>query len=111
MKLTPKELEVMTLLWASAIPLTLTEMVNVSKHRTWKDSSIHILIKSLVKKGAAVVDVQKPTTTNLAMSYKPAMTIKEYATATIYDLKKAVEPVVTMNFAVLAENISQLGEV
>lgn len=52
MELTKKETEVMEVLWEAGVPLTSMEIVKQSGEKSWKDSSIHILINSLLKKGA-----------------------------------------------------------
>lgn len=40
----------MEVLWSEQRPLTRTEIVNLSVDKSWKDSSIHILLNSLLKK-------------------------------------------------------------
>lgn len=51
MDLTKSELEIIEVLWNAKRPLTGTEIVQLSpKDKSWKDSSIHILINSLLKK-------------------------------------------------------------
>lgn len=52
MELTKNELEIMEVLWEAGRPLTSAEIVKMSVEKTWKDSSIHILINSLLKKDA-----------------------------------------------------------
>ncbi|MDR2025716.1 MAG: BlaI/MecI/CopY family transcriptional regulator [Hungatella sp.] len=53
MELTKNELEIMKVLWNTKRPLTGTEIVQLSPDtKSWKDSSIHILINSLLKKKA-----------------------------------------------------------
>jgi len=52
MELTKNEQEIMDVLWKEGRPLSRTEIVNLSINKSWKDSSIHILLNSLLKKGA-----------------------------------------------------------
>lgn len=53
MELTKNELEIMEVLWNAKHPLTSAEIINLSiDTKSWKDSSIHILINSLLKKKA-----------------------------------------------------------
>lgn len=52
MELTKNEIEIMEILWSEQRPLTRTEIVNLSVDKSWKDSSIHILLNSLLKKNA-----------------------------------------------------------
>lgn len=52
MELTKNEIEIMEVLWKAKRPITSVEIVKMSVEKTWKDSSIHILINSLLKKKA-----------------------------------------------------------
>ena len=52
MKLTESELELMEVLWNAKAPLTGKQIIEESENKTWKDSSIHILLNSLLKKEA-----------------------------------------------------------
>lgn len=53
MELTRNEIEIMEVLWNAKRPLTGTDIIRLSGDtKTWKSSSIHILINSLLKKGA-----------------------------------------------------------
>lgn len=90
MRLTGKEMQIMAVLWRSEHPMTSTEIVEVSKgDRTWKENSIYTLMNTLVKKGAAVQAKHKPTSTNLARTYKPALTPAEYAVLYITGIRKS----------------------
>ena len=52
MKLTKSELEIMTVLWKEARPLSRGEILNLSEDKSWKDNSIHILLNGMLKKEA-----------------------------------------------------------
>lgn len=52
MEFTKKEQELMDVLWKAGRPLSSKEIVENSIDKTWKDSSIHILLNSLLDKGA-----------------------------------------------------------
>jgi len=52
MKLTENENEILEVLWKAGRPLTGAEIKSLSINKSWKDSSIHILINSLLKKEA-----------------------------------------------------------
>lgn len=54
MKLTKSELEIMNTLWSAGRPLSRSEIISLSKDRSWNDSSIHIFLNSMLKKGAIV---------------------------------------------------------
>ena len=50
MELTKSELEVMNVLWQANRPLSRSEILALSTGKTWKDSSIHILLNGLLNK-------------------------------------------------------------
>ena len=52
MELTKSELEVMNVLWQANRPLSRSEILALSTGKTWKDSSIHILLNGLLNKNA-----------------------------------------------------------
>jgi len=52
MKLTVNEIAVLEVMWKAERPLTGKEIIEHSVDKSWKDSSIHILINSLLNKGA-----------------------------------------------------------
>ena len=52
MKLTNNELDVLKTLLAADQPLTSADIIANSVNKTWKDRSIHLLIKTLLEKGA-----------------------------------------------------------
>ena len=49
--LTRSESEVMYLLWHTDRALSAAETVALSPQKTWKDSYIHLMVNSLLKKG------------------------------------------------------------
>ena len=79
--LTDVELEIMRVLWDSETPLTGAEIIDVSPvSKSWKDSSIHIIMRSLQRKNAVDVIGRKATATNNARIYAPLLTPEEYST-------------------------------
>lgn len=52
MELTKSELEIMNVLWQANRPLSRSEILALSTGKTWKDSSIHILLNGLLNKNA-----------------------------------------------------------
>ncbi len=52
MELTKSELEIMDVLWEAENPLSRSDLLERSEEKTWKDSSVHILLNGLLQKGA-----------------------------------------------------------
>ena len=51
-ELTKSEMEIMDVLWGSDKPLSRADLLARSEEKTWKDSSVHILLNGLLQKGA-----------------------------------------------------------
>lgn len=77
--LSKNELDVMTLLWQQNRALSRTEIIELSTEKTWKASSIHILLNSLLKKGAIKIEGFVQTGKNYGRTYAAAVTQEEYA--------------------------------
>ena len=52
MYLTRNEIEIMDVLWRENRALSRGEILSLSTDKTWMDSSVHILLNSMLKKGA-----------------------------------------------------------
>ena len=52
MELTRSEMEIMDVLWESGVPMSRADLLARSEEKTWKDSSVHILLNGLLQKGA-----------------------------------------------------------
>lgn len=77
--LTTSEKEIMELLWDVKRPLSGTEIVGLSENKSWKESYIHLLINSLMKKDMIKIDGFVKTTKNYARTFVPTMSEQEYA--------------------------------
>lgn len=76
--LSTNELEVMDLLWSKDCALTRTEIIDLTPDRSWKPSTIHLLLNSLLKKNAIKVDGFKQTGKNYGRTFAAAITREEY---------------------------------
>lgn len=76
--LTKNEQEVMELMWTQDRALSRSEIIELSTERSWKKSSIHILLNSLLEKGAIKVDGFVKTGKNYGRTYSAAVTQEEY---------------------------------
>ena len=84
MELTRSELEIMDVLWASQEPLSRADILARSKEKTWKDSSVHILLNGLLQKKAireaGVVKCSK----TFGRTFAPTLTREQYFATTIF---------------------------
>lgn len=84
MELTKSEMEIMDVLWDAGIPLSRADLLERSEEKTWKDSSVHILLNGLLAKGAiAEAGVVKRIKT-YGRIFAPTMTREEYFAQTVF---------------------------
>jgi predicted transcriptional regulator len=76
--LTKNEMEVMELLWSKGRALSRSEIIELSTERSWKKSTIHILLNGLLEKGAIKVEGFARTGKNYGRTYSSAVTSEEY---------------------------------
>ena len=69
----------MDLLWREARPLSRSEIIDLTPERSWKPASIHILLNSMLEKGAIGVAGFVQSTKNYARTFTPTLTADEYA--------------------------------
>lgn len=90
-RLTKSEFAVMEVLWDEGEELTSAEIIQKSKEREWKDSSIHLLINSLLRKKVVTVAGFKKTTKNYARTFVPVETREQFLVGQIIDDKTTTE--------------------
>ena len=71
-KLSKSEQEIMDVLWAEGLPLSRSDILELSTEKSWKPSSIHILLNSLLDKQAIVVDGFSKTGSHYGRTFAPA---------------------------------------
>ena len=87
MVLTRSELEIMDVLWDSQAPLSRGELLEQSTDKNWKDSSVHILLNGLLRKGAIqeVGFVKRSKT--YGRTFAPTLSREAYFATTIFSYK------------------------
>jgi len=76
--LTKNEQEIMDLMWKENRPLSRSEIIELSPDRSWKSSSIHILLNQMLEKGTIVVDGFVKTGKNYGRTFSSTTTQDEY---------------------------------
>lgn len=84
MELTKSEMQIMDVLWGSQEPLSRSDLLEHSENKTWKDSSIHILLNGLLAKGAIYEAGFVKRSKTYGRTFAPAMTREEYFATTIF---------------------------
>ena len=81
MELTRSEMQIMDVLWASDVPLSRSDLLERSEQKSWKDSSVHILLNGLLQKGAIC---EAGFVKTYGRTFAPTLTREEYFATTIY---------------------------
>ena len=84
MELTKSEMEIMDVLWNARIPLSRSDLLGCGEEKSWKDSSVHILLNGLLQKGMIreVGFVRRSKT--YGRTFLPTLTREEYFATTIF---------------------------
>ncbi len=84
MELTKSEMEIMDVLWTKQVPLSRADLLDSTEEKTWKDSSVHILLNSLLQKGAIREAGFVRRSKTYGRTFEPTMTREEYFATTIF---------------------------
>ena len=107
MQLTKSEMEIMDVLWDSDKPLSRSDLLDRSEEKTWKDSSVHILLNGLLQKGAIQEAGLVKRSKTYGRVFLPALTREEYFASTIFSHPHKPEIVGLFRALVRRDDITQ----
>lgn len=84
MELTKSEMEIMDVLWQDGGALSRADLLERSEEKSWKDSSVHILLNGLLNKGAIRESGFVKRSKTYGRTFLPTMTREEYFATTIF---------------------------
>ena len=84
MELTKSEMEIMDVLWGAQKPLSRSDLLEHSEEKSWKDSSVHILLNGLLQKGAIREAGVVKRSKTYGRTFAPTLTREEYFATTIF---------------------------
>ena len=84
MELTKSELEIMDVLWNAGEPLSRADLLEHSEEKSWKDSSVHILINGLLAKNAIREAGFVKRSKTYGRVFAPNLTREEYFATTVF---------------------------
>lgn len=84
MELTKSEMEIMDVLWGSSRPLSRSDLLEKSEEKSWKDSSVHILLNGLLQKQAIREAGMVKRSKTYGRTFEPTLTREEYFASTIF---------------------------
>lgn len=106
MELTKSEMEIMDVFWASQEPLSRADLLERSTNKSWKDSSVHILLNGLLAKGAIeeVGFVKRSKT--YGRTFLPVLTREEYFACNVFSYRCKPDIVGLMEALLRREDIT-----
>lgn len=107
MELTKSEMEIMDVLWAAEKPLSRADLLARSEEKTWKDSSVHILLNGLLQKGAIQEAGLVKRSKTYGRVFAPTMTREEYFAMTIFSHRHKPEIVGLFRALLQREDITR----
>lgn len=84
MELTKSELEIMDVMWEADGPLSRSDLLEYSVNKSWKDSSVHILLNGLLQKNAIREAGLVKRSKTYGRTFEPTLTREEYFASTIF---------------------------
>ena len=84
MELTKSEMEIMDVLWNRNEPLSRADLIFCEAEKSWKDSSIHILLNGLLKKKAIQEAGFVKCSKTYGRTFEPNLSREEYFATTIF---------------------------
>ena len=84
MELTKSEMEIMDVFWGAQKPLSRSDLLEHSVEKSWKDSSVHILLNSLLSKGIIAEVGFVRCSKTYGRTFEPTMTREQYYADTIF---------------------------
>ena len=106
MELTKSEMEIMDVLWAADKPLSRSDLLERSEEKTWKDSSVHILLNGLLQKQAIREAGMVKRSKTYGRTFRPTMTREEYFASMIFSFRHKPQIVPLMEALLKREDIT-----
>ena len=101
------------MLWDGGEALSRADFLERSEHKSWKDSSIHILLNGLLSKGAIREAGFVKRSKTYGRTFLPALTREEYFATTIFSHRRQPQIVGLMEALLNREDITpeQLAQI
>ncbi len=106
MELTRSEMEIMDVMWETGAPMSRADLLAHSSEKTWKDSSVHILLNGLLQKGAIQEAGLVKRSKTYGRVFTPTLTREEYFAATIFSHRHKPEIVALFSALLRREDIT-----
>ena len=93
MELTKSERQIMDVFWEAGEPLSRSDLLERSEDKSWKDSSVHILLNGLLRKGVIFEAGFVKRSKTYGRTFLPNLTREEYIVAAAFSHRYQPDPV------------------
>lgn len=107
MELTRSEMEIMDVLWEAQVPLSRSDLLERSAEKTWKDSSVHILLNGMLQKNVIREAGFVKRSKTYGRTFVPTMTREEYFATTVYSHRHKPDIVGLIDALLQREDITE----
>ena len=107
MELTRSEMEIMDVLWEAQVPLSRSDLLERSGVKTWKDSSVHILLNGMLQKNVIREAGFVKRSKTYGRTFVPTMTREEYFATTVYSHRHKPDIVGLIDALLQREDITE----
>ena len=107
MELTRSEMEIMDVLWEAGVPLSRSDLLERSNEKSWKDSSVHILLNGMLNKNVIREAGFVKRSKTYGRTFVPTMTREEYFATTIFSHRHKPKMVELIAALLQREDISK----
>lgn len=106
MELTKSEMQIMDVFWAANEPLSRSDLLERSEEKSWKDSSVHILLNGMLQKGVIreVGFVKRSKT--YGRTFSATLSREEYLVSMVYAHRNKLDIVKFVDALLKQEDIS-----
>lgn len=106
MELTKSEMEIMDVFWAADGPLSRSDLLIQSEHKSWKDSSIHILLNGMLVKGVIREAGFVKRSKTYGRTFAPTLSREEYFASVVFSYRHKPNIVELIQALVSREDIT-----
>jgi len=107
MELTKSEMEIMDVLWNVGQPMSRSDLLERSEEKTWKDSSVHILLNGMLQKNVIREAGFVKRSKTYARTFVPTLTREEYYAATVLSRRHKPEIVGLIRALLARESLNR----
>lgn len=107
MVLTRSEMEIMDVLWNAGKPMSRSDILECSADKSWKDSSVHILLNGLLRKSMIREAGFVKRSKTYGRTFLPAVSREEFFAANAFAYKYKPDPAALVDAIVRMESLSR----